>query len=31
MKALVIEKPNHAAIRDVPYPEPGPGEITVKV
>ena len=31
MKALVIEKPHHAVIRDVPYPEPGPGEITVKV
>ena len=31
MKALVIEKPNHAVIKDVPYPEPGPGEITVKV
>lgn len=31
MKALVIEKPNHAVIKEVPYPEPGPGEITVKV
>lgn len=31
MKALVIEKPNHAVIKDVPYPEPGPGEMTVKV
>ena len=31
MKALVIESPNCAAIREVPYPEPGPGEITVKV
>jgi len=27
----VIEKPRHAVIKDVPYPEPGPGEITVKV
>jgi 2-desacetyl-2-hydroxyethyl bacteriochlorophyllide A dehydrogenase len=31
LKALVIEKPRHAVIKDVPYPEPGPGEITVKV
>lgn len=31
MKALVIEKPNHAVIKEVPYPEPGPGELTVKV
>ncbi|REJ15599.1 MAG: alcohol dehydrogenase [Paenibacillaceae bacterium] len=31
MKALVIEKPNHAVIKEVPYPEPGPGQLTVKV
>lgn len=31
MKALVIEKPGKAVINDVPYPKPGPGEITVKV
>jgi len=31
MKALVIEKPNHAVIKEVPYPEPGPGELAVKV
>ncbi|MBP1994075.1 zinc-dependent alcohol dehydrogenase family protein [Paenibacillus eucommiae] len=31
MKALVIEGPNQAVIKEVPYPKPGPGEITVKV
>ncbi|MFC4599783.1 zinc-dependent alcohol dehydrogenase family protein [Cohnella hongkongensis] len=31
MKALVIEKPHHAAVKDVPYPAPGAGEVTIKV
>ncbi|MFG6117947.1 zinc-dependent alcohol dehydrogenase family protein [Thalassobacillus sp. B23F22_16] len=31
MKALVIEKPYEAAIKDVPYPSPGEGEVTIKV
>jgi 2-desacetyl-2-hydroxyethyl bacteriochlorophyllide A dehydrogenase len=31
LKALVVEKPNSFAIKDVPYPEPGPGEVTIKV
>lgn len=31
MKALVIEKPGLAVIKDVPYPKPGRGEITVQV
>lgn len=31
MKALVISKPSSARVEEVPYPEPGQGEITVKV
>ncbi|MGG4033568.1 zinc-dependent alcohol dehydrogenase family protein [Paenibacillus cisolokensis] len=31
MKAFVIEKPFHATIREVPYPKPGYGEVTIKV
>ncbi|WP_099159508.1 zinc-dependent alcohol dehydrogenase family protein [Virgibacillus ndiopensis] len=31
MKALVIEKPGQAVIKDVAYPKPGRGEVTVKV
>ncbi|MCJ7841302.1 zinc-dependent alcohol dehydrogenase family protein [Lederbergia sp. NSJ-179] len=31
MKALVIEKPGQAVIRDVPYPKPGRGEVTIQV
>lgn len=31
MKALVIEKPNTAVIKEVPYPDPGPDEVTIKV
>lgn len=31
MKALVIEAPGRAVVKDVPYPEPGPGELTIKV
>ncbi|MFC5649938.1 zinc-dependent alcohol dehydrogenase family protein [Paenibacillus solisilvae] len=31
MKALVIESPHHAAIREVPYPNPRPGEVVIKV
>ncbi|QMV42732.1 zinc-dependent alcohol dehydrogenase family protein [Cohnella cholangitidis] len=31
MKALVIEKPHHAVVKDIPYPVPGVGEVTIKV
>ncbi|MGG3572964.1 zinc-dependent alcohol dehydrogenase family protein [Bacillus gobiensis] len=31
MKALVIEKPYEAVIKDVPYPAPGKDEVTIKV
>jgi len=31
MKALVIEKPNHAIVKEVPIPEVGTGEIRIKV
>src|SRR5690625_2771012 len=31
MKALVIEKPYSAIIKEVPYPKPGPSDITIKV
>lgn len=31
MKALVIEKPHHAVVKDVPYPAPGAGEVTIRV
>ncbi|MEK8130049.1 zinc-dependent alcohol dehydrogenase family protein [Paenibacillus filicis] len=31
MKALVIENPFQATIQEVPYPQPGPGEVTIKV
>ena len=31
MKALVIEKPYTAIIKEVPYPKPGPNDITIKV
>ncbi|HTG71618.1 MAG TPA: zinc-dependent alcohol dehydrogenase family protein [Candidatus Udaeobacter sp.] len=31
MKALVIEAPRKAVVKEVPYPKPGPGEITIKV
>ncbi len=31
MKALVIEKPHHAVIKEIPYPNPGAGEVTIKV
>lgn len=31
MKALVIEKPGQANIQEVPYPKPGPGEVTIQV
>lgn len=31
MKALVIEKPGQALIKEVPYPKPGHGEVTVEV
>jgi Threonine dehydrogenase and related Zn-dependent dehydrogenases len=31
MKALVITKPHHAEVMDVPYPSPGPDDIVIKV
>ena len=31
MKALVIEAPFQASIKEVPYPPPGKGEVTIKV
>lgn len=31
MKALVVERPNEFEIRDMPYPEPGPGEVSIGV
>ena len=31
MKALVVEKPNVFSIQEVPYPEPGTNEVTIKV
>lgn len=31
MKALVIEEPNKAVVKDVPYPKPGKHEVTIKV
>jgi 2-desacetyl-2-hydroxyethyl bacteriochlorophyllide A dehydrogenase len=31
MKALVVEGPRRAAIREVPYPAPKPGDITIQV
>jgi threonine dehydrogenase-like Zn-dependent dehydrogenase len=31
MKALVIHAPHKASVETVPYPVPGPGEVTIKV
>lgn len=31
MKALVIEKPYTASVKEVPYPKPGADEVTIKV
>ena len=31
MRAVVVEKPGHIKVTDVPEPSPGPGEILVKV
>lgn len=31
MKAFVVEEPGKAAVKEVDYPHPGPGEVTVKV
>ncbi|CAM4089442.1 zinc-dependent alcohol dehydrogenase family protein [Paenibacillus alkaliterrae] len=31
MRALVVESPHHAAVKEVPYPKPGPKEVTIKV
>ncbi|RXZ76990.1 alcohol dehydrogenase [Paenibacillaceae bacterium] len=31
MKALVVETPGVARVKEVPYPQPGAGEVTIKV
>ncbi|GGJ05464.1 alcohol dehydrogenase [Alicyclobacillus cellulosilyticus] len=31
MRALVVRGPHQAAVESVPYPEPGPGEVTIRV
>lgn len=31
MKAIVIEKPNVASLKDIPYPNPAANEVTIKV
>lgn len=31
MKALVIEQPRQAVVKEVPYPHPGPGEVVIRV
>ncbi|WP_181956734.1 zinc-dependent alcohol dehydrogenase family protein [Paenibacillus piri] len=31
MKALVFERPGQASIQEMPYPKPGPGEVTIRV
>ncbi|PLJ78566.1 alcohol dehydrogenase catalytic domain-containing protein [Infirmifilum sp. SLHALR2] len=31
MKAAVLHRPGDLRVEDIPYPEPGPGEVTVKV
>ncbi|MFJ5625534.1 alcohol dehydrogenase catalytic domain-containing protein [Peribacillus loiseleuriae] len=31
MKALVIEKPYEAVIKEAPYPKPDPNDVTIKV
>ncbi|MGG1313177.1 zinc-dependent alcohol dehydrogenase family protein [Cohnella laeviribosi] len=31
MKALVIKSPRNAVVKDVPYPKPGPREVTIQV
>lgn len=31
MRALVVEAPHRAAVKEVPYPKPGPNEVTIKV
>ncbi|HUC91888.1 MAG TPA: zinc-dependent alcohol dehydrogenase family protein [Paenibacillus sp.] len=31
MKALVVEEPHKAVVKQVPYPKPGPNEVTIKV
>jgi len=31
MKALVIEKPHHAVVKEVPYPTPSEGEVVIAV
>ena len=31
MRAVVVERPGSATLRSVPRPEPGPGEVLVRV
>ncbi|MFP4396362.1 MAG: zinc-dependent alcohol dehydrogenase family protein [Anaerolineales bacterium] len=31
MKAIQIEQPNHIALIDIPWPEPGPGDVLIQV
>jgi len=31
MKAVIIEKPGEVSVKEIPYPKPGPGEITIKI
>lgn len=31
MKAIVIERPHEVSLKELPYPKPGPDEVTVKV
>lgn len=31
MKALVIDKPHHASVQEVPYPSPGRNEVVIRV
>ncbi len=31
MRALVCERPGHVALREIPEPQPGPGEVVVRV
>ena len=31
MKAFIVESPRHGVVREVPYPKPGVGEVTIQV